>query len=107
MRILNLVCSIFYTVAPVQERSREFSEEIVTNTQCKLCVPYINQKDNSQLQKAHITLIFSLKPMHSTYSYYTDLDLSCSETNAAVTLSTQYSNFHLGQTLALGIVLMQ
>ena len=38
MRILNLVWSIFYTVAPVQQPSREFSEEMVkTNTMQTMC----------------------------------------------------------------------
>ena len=48
---MNLVWSTFYTLAPVQEPSREFSKEIRKLTQCKLCVPYINWKDNSHFWK--------------------------------------------------------
>ena len=67
-------------------------------------------QSKGQLATAESSYRLNLQPQtHAFYihSYYADLDLSCSETNAAVTLSTQYSNFHLGQTLALGIVLMQ
>ena len=93
MRIINIVWSMFYTVAPAQEPLREFSEEMVkTNTMETMCAIHQSKGQLTNEESSTPTDIYVLN-LHSPYlSQHTHITSIFSFINPCILRTFSYAD---------------